>query len=58
MATESFYEDMIIDTPEAAANLESFVKEGVCLTVDSTVEVKHADDKFLEELGEIIRNRE
>ena len=29
MATESFYEDMIIDTPEAEANLTDLVESGV-----------------------------
>ncbi|MDO5853754.1 MAG: hypothetical protein Q4Q62_06895 [Thermoplasmata archaeon] len=29
MATESFYEDLVIDTPEAAANLEALVESGV-----------------------------
>lgn len=27
MATKSFYEDMVIDTPEAAANLERMLEE-------------------------------
>ena len=27
MATESFYEDMVIDTPEALANLKAFAEE-------------------------------
>ena len=30
MATESFYEDMVIDTPEAEANLTKLVESGVC----------------------------
>ena len=29
MATESFFEDMVIDTPEAAANLEALIASGV-----------------------------
>lgn len=29
MATESFYEDMVIDTPEAAANLNELIESGV-----------------------------
>ena len=29
MATESFYEDMVIDTPEAEANLTELVESGV-----------------------------
>lgn len=28
-ATESFYEDMVIDTPEAAANLTALFESGV-----------------------------
>ena len=30
MATESFYETMVIDTPEAAANLEALIESGIC----------------------------
>ena len=29
MATESFFEDMVIDTPEAAENLEALIASGV-----------------------------
>lgn len=29
MATESFFEDLVIDTPEAAANLEALIESGV-----------------------------
>lgn len=29
MATESFFEDMVIDTPEAAANLTALFESGV-----------------------------
>ena len=28
MATKSFFTDMVIDTPEAAANLEALIEEG------------------------------
>ena len=31
MATESFFEDMVIDTPEAIANLEAFAQRGAML---------------------------
>lgn len=30
MPTESFFETMVIDTPEAAANLEALIESGVC----------------------------
>ena len=29
MATESFYEDLVIDTPEAAANLTELFESGI-----------------------------
>lgn len=29
MATESFFEDMVIDTPEVAANLTELLESGV-----------------------------
>ena len=32
MATESFYEDMVIDTKEAADNLNELVESGVVWT--------------------------
>lgn len=31
MATESFFEDMVIDTPESIANLEAFAQRGAIL---------------------------
>ena len=37
MATESFFQDMVIDTPEAAANLEALFDSGVFWTRGDTV---------------------
>ena len=31
MATESFFEDMVMDTPESIANLEAFAQRGAIL---------------------------
>ena len=47
MATESFYEDMIIDTPEALANLIAFAEEEPHLKVDKNIRIKHADEESM-----------
>ena len=47
LPTESFFEDMIIDTPEAAANLEALFESGVVW--------KRGDTKFRYNDPEVIR---
>lgn len=47
MATESFFEDMVIDTPEAAANLEALFESGVIW--------KRGDTKFRYNDPDVIR---
>ena len=47
MATESFFEDMVIDTPEAAANLEALFESGVTW--------KRGDTKFRYNDPDVIR---
>lgn len=49
MATESFYEDLVIDTPEAAANLEALVESGV------TWKRGNANVRYIEDEDEIRR---
>ena len=53
MATKSFYEDLVIDTPEAAENFTRFVEKGKELEVnapaleDAGPEVyRHIAEKF------------
>lgn len=60
MATQSFYEDMVIDSPEAAANLTELFESGTCwirgdtrfefVSVDSVFDrkfiVKHMNDDY------------
>ncbi len=52
MATESFYEDMVIDTPEALANLIAFAEEEPHLKVDKDFKVKYADEESMRRLVE------
>lgn len=47
MATESFYQDMVIDSKEAAANLDELVESGIGWTRgDSIIEYASADSKI------------
>ncbi len=54
MATESFYEDMVIDTPEKAAALEDLFAHPEKYTYYSTgkINFKWADEEFLQRLKE------
>lgn len=53
MATESFYEDMVIDTPEAAANLNELVESGVVWERgDSVIKYVSADSEVVRRLFE------
>ena len=49
MATESFYEDLVIDTPEAAANFTAVFEENKPYVSNGTV-FKEADAEFLHDL--------
>ena len=51
MATKSFYEDLVIDTPEAAENFTRFVEEGTVFHTDKE-EVPLADEEFVRRLAE------
>ena len=46
MATKSFYEDMVIDTPEAAARLTELFEENKPYVITGSVP-KDADDEFI-----------
>ena len=46
MATESFYEDMVIDTPEAAARLTELFEENKPYLISGPIP-KDADDEFI-----------
>ena len=53
MATESFYEDMVIDTPEAAANLNELIESGVVWERgDSVIKYISADSEIVRRLVE------
>ena len=53
MATESFYEDMVIDTKEAADNLNELVESGVTWKRgDTVVEYVSADHEVVRKLVE------
>ncbi len=53
MATESFFEDLVIDTPEAAANLNELVESGVVWERGNSV-IKYAgvDSEVMRKLAE------
>lgn len=56
MATESFYEDMVIDTPEAAANLTALFESGVkWKRGDSRIAYADVDDETVRRLFEKYR---
>ena len=46
MATKSFYEDMVIDTPEAAARLTELFEENKPFVITGPVP-KDADEEFI-----------
>jgi hypothetical protein len=54
MATESFYEDLVIDTPEAAAAFTAMFEENKTFVSKGPI-MKEADEetirKFVESLG-------
>ncbi len=49
MATKSFYEDLVIDTPEAAENFSRFVEEGKTYVVKGPI-LEEADPEFIQHL--------
>ncbi len=58
MAEESFYEDIIIDTPEAAARLEALFKEQPhWITIDAPP-AEIADADFLRRLSEKLDSKQ
>ena len=53
LATESFYEDMVINTPEAAANLNELIESGVVWERgDSVIKYVSADSDVVRRLVE------
>lgn len=53
MATESFYQDMVIDSKEAAANLDELVESGIgWKRGDSVIEYAGADSETARRLVE------
>ena len=48
MATKSFFTDMVIDTPEAAANLEALIEEGRLTDIDWPENYRMATDEDIE----------
>jgi len=51
MAYESFFEDMVIDTPEAIANFKELIESGVTWKSNGNV-IKFADDELIRKLVE------
>ncbi len=52
MATESFYEDMIIDTPEALENFLAFLEEEPHAKIDHNVKFVYADEDSMKRFVE------
>lgn len=53
MATEPFYEDMVIDTPEAAANLNELIESGITWKPGNSVIIEaKADGELIRRLAE------
>ena len=48
MATKSFFTDMVIDTPEAAANLQALIEEGRLTDIDWPENYRMATDEDIE----------
>ena len=55
MATKSFFTDMVIDTPEAAANLEALIEKGRLTDIDWP---ENVHEITMDELEEMVRNYE
>ncbi len=51
MAYKSFFEDMVIDTPEAIANFKELIESGVTWKSNGNV-IKFADDELIRKLVE------
>ena len=51
MATESFYQDMVIDTREAAERLEALLEEGSTF-IPSDLEINFNDPEIIRRFGE------
>ena len=58
MATESFYEDMVIDTHEAMRNLKALAEEEPHLMVNDEIRIEHADDEFMDLVMEKYRKKD
>ncbi|MBE6526687.1 MAG: hypothetical protein E7Z63_02815 [Thermoplasmata archaeon] len=50
MATESFFEDLVIDTPEAAERFAEMLRKNKTFSLDGPV-FKEADEEFIREFA-------
>ena len=57
MATESFFEDMIINTPEAIANLIAFVEKEPHVITSDVENFEDASEEYMKDLIEMIRSK-
>ncbi len=53
MATESFFEDMVLDTPETVANFIDFIKESPHVKNDGDIDIKWADKESIERFTKV-----
>lgn len=52
MATESFFEDLVIDTPEAAERFAEMLRKNKPFSLEGP-RIKEADEAFIRKIGEI-----
>lgn len=57
MATESFFEDMIINTPEAIANLIAFVEKEPHVITSDVENFEDASEEYMKDLIEMIHSK-
>ena len=52
MPAESFYEDLVIDTPEAWENFLAFLEEEPHMKINPNIKVRHASEETMKKFME------
>ncbi len=58
MALESFFEDLVLDTPEALDNFIAFMEEEPQIKLDGCPDIRDADEDTIRRLVEHLRSKE
>lgn len=58
MALESFFEDLVLDTPEAMDNFIAFLEEEPQVRLDDCPDIRDADEETISRLVEYLKSRE